>query len=240
METTTYIALSRQLVLERNIEVIADNLANMTSSGFQAATLLVEPVPVDAGERQKLAFVQDLAVVRDLSPGNLAPTENPLDIAIDGPGYFVIDTAEGRRYGRGGQFSLNDQSEIVNAAGQRLLDDGGSPITLPLDQGEIAIAQDGTVSTATGVVARIDLVTFANEQALRKVGGGLYQTDQPTQPIENGRIAQGMLELANVRPIVEMTQMMATVRAYEGTQRLVDAHHEMQRQAIERMLQMNG
>ncbi len=240
MENTTYIGLSRQLVLERNLEVVANNLANMTSSGFRAETLLAEPVLVDAGSRQRLAFVQDVAVVRDFSPGHLTPTDNPLDLAIDGSGWFVFETPEGPRYGRGGQFSLNEQSEIINAEGNRLLDDGGSPITLPQDQGEIAVAADGTISTASGVIAQIDLVSFANEQALRKVGHGLFSSEQAPDPATGARISQGVLETSNVQPIVEMTRMMATVRAYEGSQRLVETHHEMQRQAIERLMQLGG
>ena len=90
------------------------------------------------------------------------------------------------------------------------------------------------------MVGRIELVTFADEQRLMKVGDGLYRTDQAAQPASAARLVQGALEGSNVEPIIEMTRMMTTMRAYQGTQRLLDTHHELQRRAIERMLEATG
>jgi flagellar basal-body rod protein FlgF len=240
METTAYIALSRQMALRRHMDLIAHNVANMTATGFKAAALMYEPVLSDAGHGQRLAFVQDVGVARDLRAGPMTSTGNPLDLAIEGPGYFAIDTGQGTRYGRSGQFRLSPSGELVTAAGDLVLDDGSAPLTLPLDAGPIAIAADGTVSGAQGAIGRIGLVEFANEQRLRKVGGGLYQADQPPLPAERSRVVQGMLEGSNVQPILEMTEMMATVRAYQGVQRLLDSHHELQRRAIERLLEVSS
>ena len=240
MESTAYVALSRQMVLGRQMEVIAHNVANMTASGFRAEAMLLEPVPVDAGGGQRLAFVQDVGMIRDLAPGPVTTTGNPLDLAIEGEGYFTIQTADGVRYGRSGQFRLNELGELATADGDLVLDDGGAPLAVPLDAGEITIAADGTLSTAAGVAGRLELVTFADEQRLRKVGGGLYRTDQAPLPASDARLVQGALEGSNVHPIVEMTQMMATLRAYQGTQRLLDTHHDLQRKAIERMLEASG
>jgi flagellar basal-body rod protein FlgF len=178
--------------------------------------------------------------VRDLAPGPITATGNPLDLAIEGAGYFTVQTAEGVRYGRSGQFRLNDLGELATAAGAPVLDEGGATIALPIDGGPVAIAADGTVSSADGVAGRIEVVTFADEQRLRKVGDGLYSTDQAPAPAPEARLVQGALEGSNVEPIVEMTLMMATVRAYQGTQRLLDTHHELQRRAIERMLEATG
>ena len=96
------------------------------------------------------------------------------------------------------------------------------------------------MSTAQGVVDRIGLVEFADEQRLRKVGGGLYRSEQPPEPAERGRVVQGVVEGPNVQPILELTGMMATVRAYQGMQRLLDTHHELQRRAIERVLEVSS
>jgi flagellar basal-body rod protein FlgF len=240
MESTTYIALSHQMVLRHNMDIIANNIANMTASGFKAEAMLLEPVTVNAGQGQRLAFVQDVGVVRDTRPGPLTTTGNPMDLAIEGPGYFVVGTAGGIRYGRSGHFRLDELGELVTADGDPVLDDGGAPLNLPLDAGEISVAADGTLSGAQGVIGRLDLVTFADEQRLRKVGGGLYRADQAPQPAAEARIVQGALEGSNVQPIVEMTEMMATVRAYEGTQRVLDTQHDLQRRAIDRMLEATG
>jgi flagellar basal-body rod protein FlgF len=243
MESTAYIALSRQMVLDRQMDVIAHNIANATTTGFKASALLLEPVPVDAGEHgehQRLAFVQDVGMVRDLDPGPVTTTGNPFDLAIEGAGYLAIQTAAGVRYARSGQLHVNDQGELATAAGDPVLDDGGASLAIPLDAGPIAIAAEGTVSTPTAVIGRLDLVTFANEQRLVPVGDGLYRTDQPPLPATEARLVQGALEGSNVRPIIEMVQMMATLRAYQGTQRLIETDDDLQRRAIEHMLETTG
>jgi len=240
METTAYIALSRQMALRQRMDVIANNIANMTTTGFKAESLLLEPVPEDAGIRRPLAFVQDVGMVRETAPGPMTPTGNPLDLALEGPGYFVIETPEGMRYTRSGQFQLNAFGELVTAAGDRVLDDGGAPMALPGEAKTVTVAANGTLSTDDGPVGRIGVVRFDDEQALRKVGDGLYRTDQLPAPADGTRLVQGTLEGSNVQPILEMTEMMSTVRAYQSTQRLVDGHHELQRRAIEHMLQTNS
>jgi flagellar basal-body rod protein FlgF len=240
METTAYIALSRQMALRRHMDLIANNIANMTASGFKAEALMYEPVARAAGGGQRLAFVQDVGVARDLRAGPLTATGNPLDLAIEGSGYFAIATEQGTRYSRSGQFRLSEFGELVTAAGDRVLDDGGGPLTFPPEAGPITVAADGTVSGAQGVVGRIGLAEFADEQQLRKVGGGLYRADQPPAPAERAHVVQGVLEGSNVQPILELTEMMATVRAYQGVQRLLDTHHELQRRAIERVLEVSS
>ena len=240
MESTAYIALSRQMVLERQMDVIAHNLANATSGGFKAESLMLEPVPVDAGERQRLEFVQDRGTVRDLSPGPITTTGNPFDLAIEGAGYFTVQTAGGVRYARSGQLQLNSVGELATADGDPVLDDGGAPLAVPLDAGPITIAVDGSVSTPSAVIGKLQPVTFADEQRLVPLGGGLYRTDQTPQPATETRLVQGALEGSNVSPIIEMIQMMATVRAYQGTQRLLETDHDLHRQAIEHMLEATG
>lgn len=236
METTAYIALSRQMVLRHRMDVIAHNVANMNTTGFKAEALMLEPVIEDAGGRDDLAFVQDFATVRDLSPGPILTTHNPLDLAIDGDGYLVVETGQGVRYTRSGQLQLNALGELTTASGDRVLDDAGGSLILPSSTQSIVVGADGTVSTPDGVVGRIDVVAFADEQALERSGSGYYRTDQAPEPATAARLVQGALETSNVQPVIEMTEMMSTSRAYQSTQRLIEAHHEAQRRAIERML----
>ena len=173
----------------------------------------------------------------------MVPTGNPLDLAIRGRGYFAVDTPGGERYGRAGQFQLNDAFELVTAAGFPVLDDGGAPLVLPEGAGDITVAADGSVSADGVAVGRLQRVTFADEQALEKAGDGRYRNPPDAaapEPAAGARVIQGMLEGSNVRPIVEITTMMATLRAFQGTQQLLESHHEMQRRAIERMLEMSA
>ncbi len=240
METTTPIALSRQVVLRRQMDVIANNIANMTATGFRSEALLAEQVPVDVGPRQTVRYVQDVALVRDLTPGSMIPTDNPLDLAIEGEGYFVVATDDGDRYTRNGQFRLNEIGEIVTANGESVLDNGGAPIAVPPGSASVTIAPDGTVSTPDVILGRLGLVTFDDLQDLEKAGHGLYRTEQAPVPTEDVSVIQGVIEGSNVRPVAEMTEMMMTLRAYQGTQKVIDAHHELSRQMIERMLEVSG
>lgn len=240
METTAYIALSRQMVLRQQMEIIANNIANMATTGFKAESMLLDPVITPAGARQRLAFVQDIATVRDASAGPMIETGNRLDLAIEGPGYFIVETDAGLRYSRNGQFRLNELGELVTQTDHPVLDDAGAPIALPPGTEGIVIGAGGTVSGPEGIVGRLAIVTFDDEQQLRKVGDGFYETDQAPVPVPDAQIAQGMLEGSNVRPIVQMTEMMMTVRAYQGTQHLIDSHHDLQRRAIQTMLEASG
>jgi flagellar basal-body rod protein FlgF len=233
MDNTSYIALSRQLTLERQMAVTAGNIANMNTAGYKTEQLLFEDVLERAGTPGRVAFVQDVGLIRDLGPGMLENTGNPLDLAINGEGYFAVETANGVRYTRGGHFSLDDAGAVVTTAGHPLLDAGGAAIQLPPEVAGLSIARDGTISTRDGIVGQIGLVRFADETRLAREGDSLLATDQVAEPVANPDIAQGRIERSNVQPILEMTRMMETVRAFQNTQRLLETHHEMVRRVIE-------
>jgi flagellar basal-body rod protein FlgF len=217
MDTTSYIALSRQVALQRHMATIANNIANAATTGYRAERTLFEPVLEPAGEPRRLAFVQDVGLYRDLSPGPITQTGNRLDLAIDGEGYFAFRTGAGVRYGRAGHLELDAEGRLVDARGNPILDDGGAPVTVPQADRDLTIGADGTVANRAGPIARLQPVTFANEQALRREGDGLYRAaaDQQPRPAA-GRVAQGALEQANVSPVQEMTTMVETYEPSRG------------------------
>ncbi len=233
MDTTAYLALGRQMALERMMTSIAGNIANATTTGYQAEAMRFASVLEGVGQGRSAAFVQDLGQVRDLAGGPLAMTGNPLDLAIQGKGYFPIQTAGGTRLTRDGHFELDADGQIVTASGDPLLDEGGSPITVPPNGGAVSVAVDGTVSTRLGTLGRVRPVEVADEQAMQREGDGLLATTQPTAPSPDARIEQGMLEGANVKPVLELTRLMETLRAFEGTQKMIEAHHDLERRAIQ-------
>jgi flagellar basal-body rod protein FlgF len=176
-----------------------------------------------------------------LAPGPITQTGNPLDLALEGQGYFAFATPDGVRYGRAGHLELDSEGQLVNTNGQPLLDDSGNPIALPLDEPAITVAGDGTISGAHGPLGQIGIVTFPNEHALRHAGGGLFAADGPPLPAPaDTRVVQGALEGSNVQPVLEMTAMLASARAFEGAQRLLDLEHDLERQAIERTARASG
>ena len=240
METPTYIALSRQLVLSRQMDIVANNMANASTPAFKGEEMLfveylvkadINGEPTFTGPDGAVAYVQDLAVVRDTSEGPMTPTGAPLDVAVHGEGYFVVDTPLGQRYTRLGRFQLDAEGKLVTSEGHAVRGAGGA-IFIPTDDGEIAIASDGTVSTDGGPIDRLSVVRFDDEQALRKVSGGLYESDAAPLPHLEAAIVQGMVEESNVRPVVELTLLMSVMRNFQAAQRMIETQDELQRRVI--------
>ncbi|MCB1970257.1 MAG: flagellar basal-body rod protein FlgF [Geminicoccaceae bacterium] len=236
MENTSYIALSRQMALQNKMTVVAGNIANMASTGFKAEHVNFDALITDADKAGDIGFVQDNGRTRDLSPGELSTTGNPLDIAIDGPGYLSVGTSQGVTYTRDGHLSLNSLGELVNADGDPVLDDGGAAIAIPAGSGAITIAADGTVSTELGIAGRLQLVNFADEQDMDRAGHNSFKTTQAAIPLENPQFVQGNLESSNVNAILEMTDMMETLRAFQETQKFIETQHDLTRRSVEQML----
>ncbi len=236
MENLSYIGLSRQMALRRQMDVIAHNLANLDTTAYKRQRMLFQEFLLGGDpKRQKMSFVLDYGVARDTGTGRLQQTGNPLDVAVVGDGYLVVRTENGERYTKSGRLHLDDSGVLVNQTGDPVLDNSRQEITLGEADGEIAIGADGTISTTTGPIGRLDLVAFDNELELRPTVAGLYETDAPTIAPKDTQLRQGMLENSNVAPILEMTSMIHVLRSYQSTQRMLDTDHDLQRRAIERL-----
>jgi flagellar basal-body rod protein FlgF len=234
-ENVGYIALSQQLALSRQLAVVANNIANMNTTAFKSERVLFEEFLVKTKEGTELSFVQDVAVARDLQDGELKQTGNPLDMAISGRGYFVIQTPEGPRYSRNGHFRLNAGGQLVTQDGFAVLDAQSRPIQLDSQDQTITVSPDGTVALGAGSATRLQIVGFANEYNLRPVGSGLYETEEPTQAAPQAAVLQGMLESSNVEPILEINQMIELSRTYEATQRLLESDNDQSLRTIRRL-----
>jgi len=237
METTSLITGSKQAALRRSMDVIANNLANMNTTGFKGEKMMfVEHLVRSRGGEKiggdRLAFVRDIATAKDLSEGAFKKTGNPLDLAINGDGFFVLGTPAGERYTRSGNFQMDSTGQLVTRSGDPVMSDSGEPFFMSPEDTSIDIARDGTISTENGVLGKIAVVSFANRQAMRVVAGGMYSTRQQATPVEQPVIAQGMLEGSNVKPIVEMTKMIEVSRAYESTKNFVNREDERIKQMI--------
>lgn len=243
METPGYIALARQGGLRREMDLIANNLANMNTPAYRGESMMFVDHLEDTqfGETGKMHFVRDVAVLRDLQEGPMQATGNPLDLAINGDGYFVVETEEGPRYTRNGSFQLNGDNEIVTHAGRNVLDDNGNAIAIPFDAEVIEISSDGTISTEAGEVAVLDLVTFEDRQALLKRGDSLYDAgEEIVLPADGASIAQGMLEGSNVEGIMEMVRMMSVMQSHGGAQELGESEHERRLRAVRTLVSSNS
>ena len=222
------------MVLRRQLEVVANNLANITTNAYRAERLVFAEQVREVQNGDNFSFVQGLATVRDVTEGQKASTGGDLDLAIAGRGFFEVEGEAGAHYTRNGAFRLNQDSELVTRDGHRVMGEGGSAIRLEQTDGPVTIGKDGTISAGDGPLGKIKVVAFANEQGLVKIKGGLYDADgQSPEAAEDYEILQGFLEKSNVIGIAEMNRMMQIVQNYKSTSKLVDEEHERQRRAIE-------
>ena len=246
MENTLYIALSRQTSLWNQLDMTANNLANVNTAGYKnVSPHFTEYVSKSKNDERllddKLSFVHDMGIMRDFTEGVLSATGNPLDVAIHGDGFFVLDTAEGVRYTRNGQFKLNPEGMLTDAAGNAVLDNTENPVFFAPTETQINIASDGTISTENGVVATLRVVRFADNQKLRETHGGMY-VSLPGNPVENIRpsLEQGMVEQSNVKAVVEMTNMIQLQRSYENVQKMIDAEFTRRQAALREYSRAGG
>ena len=247
MDNSLLVSLSHQLASYRAMDVIANNIANVSTPGFkrEAAKFeefvtMMRPAEGQTG-LQPVSFVKDAGVMRDTGQGNIEQTGATYDVAIAGSGFFAVQTPLGMRYTRDGHFSLDTNGNLVTSQGYQVQGDGGA-ITITPNDSDINIAPDGTISSVVrGVgnqLAKLKVVDFPNAAALVKQGSNLYSTTQtPTTPA-NINLRQGALEASNVQPVIEISHMIEVMRAYEATATLSKSQEDMMRQAIEKLGQM--
>lgn len=236
MENSIYIGASRSAVLQTQMDMVANNVANMSTPGYRAQNLLFkEFVEKPKGQVFPYSMVLDVGQYESDRPGPLQTTGAPLDVALQGPGFFGVSTPAGIRYTRAGNFSINAKGEIVTSTGLPVASSGGSAITVPSDAKEIKIDEKGAVSTENGIVGQLQVAEFANTQELVQEGNGLYRADSPPLPGANTRVMQGMIEGSNVQGVLEVTRMIGILRDYQSLQRLMQNSHELQRTTIQRL-----
>lgn len=237
MENTLFIALSRQMTVKRQMETVANNLANANTAGFKAERLMfVEYLSKAADPKDEMYFVQDLASARDNSPGDYKSTGNPLDLAIEGKGWFTVENQKGEpRYTRDGHFRLNQEGQLINRDGFPVLGEGGAPIVFrPTDQ-DITVRGDGTIRAGNQLRGKLKIVEFDNLYKMKKAEGNLYVPGQEPKDPEDSSVVQGMIEGSNVKPILEITEMMRALRSYQGASKLIENEHDRERRMIDRL-----
>jgi flagellar basal-body rod protein FlgF len=245
IENAQLIGLSRQIALQRQMDVVANNVANINTTGFKAEQILLEEyaMPV-ARDRtfptmdQPLSYVQDWATIHDLTAGSAMQTGNDLDVAITGEGFFAVDTPAGERWTRAGSFQINAEGTLVDQAGNPVLGTGGS-ITFGPEETGISIAADGTVASSAGAKGQLRIVEFADPQALQREGANLFSGGTPA-PNTGSRVMQGFIERSNVSGVGEMAELIRVSRAYESIASLGQRQDELRRTAIQRLGDTNA
>jgi flagellar basal-body rod protein FlgF len=249
MENTILVGLSRQVALSRELDVVANNIANINTTGYKADSSLFEEFLTSnaraAETAARISFVQDRGTWHDMSQGPVEHTGNPLDVAIDGNAFLVVQTPRGERYTRNGSLHINATGQLVTSEGDPVLGDAG-PITFQPNDSQVSISRDGTISVREGASnvdsarGRFRIVTFANQQQLQKESGSTFNVIGGAQPqaTTTAGIIQGSLEKSNVRGVVEMSRMIEITRNYTNVANILQQQNDLGQSAIDKLAEV--
>ena len=233
MDNPGYVTLSRQTGLLKNLNVIANNLANISTDGFRresvAFTEVLKRLDIQGGS---LSQADARGRITDFTQAELHPTGGSFDFAIEGDGFFLIETPEGPALTRAGSFARSVEGELVTSDGNRVLGEGEAPLFFPAEAEKIKVATDGTISADGQPVGQIALVTVEDKSTLTRSGSGLFTAQEGFVPAENAALFHGFVEKSNVDPVREITRMIEVQRAYEMGQSFLSTEDERMRQVI--------
>jgi flagellar basal-body rod protein FlgF len=241
VDSPGYIVLSRLGAQLRSTQVSANNLANADTPGFRAEHAVfaefLQPrsggAPV--GDRGA-AYAIDRATWRDTASWSISTTGNPFDLALEGDGFFAVETPRGERYTRAGRFMLAGDGKLTDAEGNAVLDARGTPIVLGPNDTRVEVRGDGSVRSENGPIGQLRVVRFDDPQKLRAEGARLYASDEPGAPAERPGVVQGAVEGSNVQPVVEITTLTAQMREFQFATQFVEREGERLSSAVERIL----
>lgn len=226
MDNAGYVGLSRSAGLSRELTTIANNIANISTNGFRReGAVFAEHIKALENGDPSLSIATMTRRFVDLSQGDVTTTNNELDFAIDGEGFFVVETPDGQRLTRDGAFSLNAESELVTSSGARVLDDSGGAIAIPPGSGAINAGDDGTIFAGGQAVGRISVVT-ADPAFLTRAGDNLFHAENGFAAAENPRVRQNALEGSNVNPVTELARLIEVQRTYESSRNLMQQEND--------------
>ena len=247
MMRSLWTAASGMQAMQMNIDVTSNNLANVSTTGFKKSraefedlmyqTLKIAGAANAAGDRIPTGLqvgmgVRPVTVHKEFTTGAFQNTGNPLDLAIEGEGFFLVETPDGVRLTRAGAFTPSAEGELMNSDGHRLLDEGQAPIIIPGGASAVAVGQDGTLSANGVPFGRVGVFAPPEGQTPTREGGTLFRIDGAPEPLETTGIRQGFLEDSNVDAVFEITRMIEVQRAYEIGQTLLDREDKRIRDAI--------
>lgn len=243
MERGLYIAAMGMNSLWGNIETIANNLANVGTSGYKRDEMVFStfdtfkihrlydeiietPIGTDdpapfVGLLSKGVAISDIATIHTKGP--IKYTENPFDLAIDGEGFFAVLTKDGERYTRNGAFTRDSDGFLVDFGGNRVLSTLNKPIQL--NGTAFIVLEDGTIMVGNEEIAKLKIVTFENKASLTKIGNSLFKGERPIP--STSLVKQGYLEMSNVEPTLEMVRMIEVQRLYEANQKVILTYDEL-------------
>jgi len=232
MDNASYATLTRQSGLMSEMRVVANNIANASTTGYRQEGLIFSEYVVRTEAGPSVSMARASARNISMAQGALTETGGRFDFAIEGEGFFAVETGAGIRLTRAGSFATSAAGELVTPDGHRVLDAGGAPIFIPPDAGEIGVSADGTISAGGQLLGQIGLVRPADPLGLVREGGVMFRAEGGIEPAPEGRVLHKFLENANVDPVLQFARMIEVQRAYETGQSFLDAENDRIREAL--------
>ena len=233
MDNSVYATLTRQSGLMREMQLVANNIANMSTTGFRKEGVVFSEFIEKLGDdAPSLSMAAARGRLTDQTQGVLTQTGGLFDFAIEGEGFFLIETPTGQALTRAGSFTPSDVGELVTPDGYRLLDGGGAPVFVPPDARSITLSADGTLSADSQPLTQIGLWQPGAPEDLSRRDGVMFTLSAPPQPVQETTILQGFLEGSNVNPVGEIARMIQVQRAYELGQGFLDKEDQRIRNVL--------
>ncbi len=229
MDRGLFVALSGAVIQEKRLEILTNNLANVNTAGFKKESpVFEEALPLPYGVRY---YSKTNSVVTDMTPGIAEKTERPLDLAVNGSGFFTVETPYGIRYTRDGNFTLGPGGKLITKEGYAVLGEKGA---IKLTSSDISIDSQGNIKEHGATVGKLKLAAFSDPSKLVREGNFFYQPAQKLKeiPLANTQVEQGVLEISNVNPVKAMTTMIEALRSYEQHTKMIQTLDDMTKQAI--------
>ncbi|TYC58667.1 flagellar basal-body rod protein FlgF [Rhodobacterales bacterium] len=236
MQSALYVALSAQVALSNRLETVSRNVANMNTAGYRADEVKFAELVSKAGQ-DAVSFATGGEIYISRQSGSLNKTDNALDLAVEGDGWFAIQDFNGNiSYTRDGRLEMTRDGMLQTVTGQQILGTGGQPIMLDPEGGSPLITQSGEISQGdNGIVGQVGLFLIPAEAKLTRRENSAVVPDMapiPVQTFDRNGVRQGYVEGANINPIREMTKMIMITRAFEGATKMIDNSGESQEKAI--------
>jgi len=237
MENAGYTALTRQSGLVRELQVISNNIANTATTGFRSEGIVFSEFVHGMQSNPSLSMATANARQTSMIQGQLTETGGDFDFAIEGDGFFLVETPDGERLTRAGSFGLSPAGDLVTHDGYMVLDPGGAPLFVPPDVTKLSVGRDGTISGDGRLLGQLAVVRPLEAQQMTRAGGVLFEAEAGYEPDPDSRVAQGFIEGSNVNPLVQVARLIEVQRAYEMGQSFMETENERIRSTIQTLIQ---
>ncbi|MEM6990433.1 MAG: flagellar basal-body rod protein FlgF [Myxococcota bacterium] len=218
-----YVAMSGAVAQDRALDVVANNVANARTNAYKAERIAFDEVLNEKGE---LSYVDVDRGAVDETRGSMVTTDNPLDLALDGDGWFSVQTPQGTRYTRDGAFSLNDGGVLVDGAGNSVRGAGGAEIVVPPDAADVSIDAEGFVYAGDDPIGQLEVVRFDGGQLTRE-GANLFRAQGRPVRDELPAVVSGHLESSNFNTVRGMVDLVRISRTYESLHRMIENYRQV-------------